>query len=215
MYKYCSLYVVGLLALVEIVPDMIHFDVSLFYLINHEMANPLLDWVLPWVTHMGSVIFWAAISIILWFKKKHRLVVTLAIGLALDGLVSWGLKNFFRRERPFLNYPARVLGDESGFSFPSAHSQRTLISSVILCSTYPKIKVPLIVLSFIVAFSRVYIGVHYPLDVTVGALNGIAIARLLIASDQMINVVLSSLYMSWDGLKTLFPVLERIEERLG
>ena len=65
------------------------------------------------------------------------------------------------------------------YSFPSGHATVSFACATVLALAVPRLRVPLFVLAALISFSRVYVGVHYPLDVLAGAVLGVAIAIAL------------------------------------
>jgi undecaprenyl-diphosphatase len=108
------------------------------------------------------------------------------MAVALADWSAMGLKALFDRPRPPLRYPepdtlVRVPHDAS---FPSGHAATSFAAATMLSLAFPRFAPFLYVLAAAVAFSRVYVGVHYPLDVIGGALLGTLIAvglRLLVS----------------------------------
>jgi membrane-associated phospholipid phosphatase len=82
------------------------------------------------------------------------------------------------RHRPHVH--TLVAAPHSG-SFPSAHAASSFACAVVLASFVPRQRIPLLVLATLVAVSRVYVGVHYPLDIVAGAAWGVAIGAALLA----------------------------------
>ena len=85
------------------------------------------------------------------------------------------LKNIIARTRPYevvegLN---RIIGAQSDFSFPSGHSGASFAVAVVMFMEMPKkYGVPALIVATLIAFSRLYVGVHYPFDVIAGVLTG-------------------------------------------
>jgi undecaprenyl-diphosphatase len=91
------------------------------------------------------------------------------------------LKVWIERDRPPLANPepATLVDLPSTYSFPSGHATVAFACATVLALAVPRLALPLYVLAALVAFSRVYVGVHYPLDVLAGAVLGVALALLV------------------------------------
>ena len=195
----------------SLLSTLLEFDSELFLFINQGLINTVFDLSLPVITHIGSILFWFFIAVFFWFRKKRKLAFLLIVGLILDIIIVGGLKTIVRRERPYLQLPTRILVRESGMSFPSGHSERSFLSVIIISNFYPRYKLFLYILSSLIAFSRVYVGVHYPFDVIVGACIGI-ITGILILKSKKINKMIGPIEKKWKVLKERMPILKKIED---
>lgn len=167
--------------------DLLSFDVYLFGLINRGWTSPFLDSLTVFLTHIGYSIRYLFIAVpFLYWKgppslRKFMVLLIPAIILS-DTIPTYVLKPLFERTRPFLVIPdVRVLVDTervSLYSFPSNHASNIFCVASLLCWSFPnKIIIPAsLLMACLTAFSRIYVGVHYPMDVAAGAVLGIAIA---------------------------------------
>jgi undecaprenyl-diphosphatase len=94
---------------------------------------------------------------------------------------SGGLKLLIERERPgsLEGGPDSLVDLPATFSFPSGHATVSFACATVLAFAIPRLAVPLYALAALIAFSRVYVGVHYPIDVIAGAALGVLIATAL------------------------------------
>ena len=105
-----------------------------------------------------------------------------ACGLAGDG-VALMLKHAFDRERPadaLIRFDALVATPDSP-SLPSGHAAAGFAAGVLLAAVCPRLRVPALAVATLVALSRVYLGVHFPADVVLGAAVGTAIGLVAAA----------------------------------
>ncbi len=165
---------------------LLDFDIRLFREIN-SISNPVLDWVMYLVSLVGemAIIIWiiCIIAAIVDRKKGFHALIACIIGIIFsDHIVGHTLKWLWPRLRPHQYLEGvRVLGHKwMNGSFPSGHADSILAGTVILSYFYPRMAVPLYIFSALTCISRVYNGMHHPLDVCVGALIGIASGHLVI-----------------------------------
>ena len=109
------------------------------------------------------------------------MLVLTVIAVALADWSATGLKALTDRERPPLRYaePKALVHVPHDGSFPSGHAATSFAGATILAFAFPRLAPVLYVLAAAVAFSRVYVGVHYPLDVIGGAVLGVLLATAL------------------------------------
>jgi undecaprenyl-diphosphatase len=123
-------------------------------------------------------LFLLAILIVIWKKRWNTILVLIgcimAVGLA-DLTAARVLKPYFQRPRPQATEPhIRLLVPSQGsYSFPSNHAANMFAAATFFSFTVPIVGLIGTLAAFLVAYSRVYVGVHYPLDVLAGAVLGI------------------------------------------
>jgi undecaprenyl-diphosphatase len=164
-----------LLFLVLFLNDVIRLDEYLFFLINSS-TNDFLLVFFNLITYLGSSLFWIFLIILFLLKGKEKLSLRLFYVFIIDTLSLLFLKQFFFRPRPL--GVLQVTDFDIGPSFPSGHSQRAFSGAVILSNYYKKYRILFYALATLVSFSRIYIGLHYPLDALIGAINGIIIGMI-------------------------------------
>ena len=121
-----------------------------------------------------------AVLALLW-RRPWFLVLLVAADLAADGL-SLALRQWIGRVRQSLVYPEPrplVPTPHTG-SFPSGHSATAFACATVIAWGSPRLAVPAFVLAALVAWSRVYVGVHWPLDMLGGAALGVLVAIALL-----------------------------------
>jgi undecaprenyl-diphosphatase len=133
-------------------------------------------------------LLWIALALVLCavYRRWGALWVTL-IAVALADWSSAGLKALIDRDRPPVDYPRpkALVPVPRDASFPSGHAATSFAAATVLTFAFPRLAPALFLLAAAVAFSRVYVGVHYPLDVVGGAALGVLVAtalRLLVTS---------------------------------
>ncbi len=161
-------------------------DRAIFYFVNNRMHNPVLDVVMQTLTNQW---IWlpplALLAIYLLIKggRQTRIIVTLCIVAVVltDAFCYRILKPFFERIRPFESIPHVLqLAGADGYSFPSNHAANTFTAATVVTFFNRKAGFWLLGLAALISFSRVYCGVHYPLDVLGGAVIGAAFGLLIV-----------------------------------
>ncbi|WP_164121853.1 phosphatase PAP2 family protein [Sphingobacterium sp. xlx-130] len=112
-------------------------------------------------------------------KTMRQNALYIGTSTAITAVVNYGIKQLFKRKRPFRKYNNFVaVTQPSGYAFPSGHTSSAFSTAVSLSGVYPKwyVIAPALVWSSSVAYSRMYLGVHYPSDIAAGALLGSGLA---------------------------------------
>jgi membrane-associated phospholipid phosphatase len=162
-------------------------DASLFrWVIAHR--TPLLDQTMVTLAHGGGLV-WTLGAVMLGLVFRGRwpgvFQVTLAIGLAAL-LADFAAKPIIARHRPFVSitdYEVMAKPQRSG-SFPSTHAAAAFAGAFAMGRLFPELHGALWLVAALVAFARIYVGVHYPLDVIGGAVIGVAAAGFAVGGTR-------------------------------
>ena len=164
------------------------FDLPILEWIASNLQSPFMDAVMPIITLLGDAgIFWIAVAVVLLFIPKYR-KAGISMGIALImGLIVCNLtmKPLFQRPRPY-DYQLLHFGKEikllieaqHDFSFPSGHTLASFEAAIALAIHNKKMGIPALVLACLIAFSRLYLYVHYPTDVLFSVAMGIGFGFL-------------------------------------
>lgn len=159
-----------------------------------SIRNPVLDWFMSTVTHFGAETLFIVVALVIyWCVDKKRGYYLLFTGFT--GIVSIQiLKMAFRIPRPWVLDPDFTIvesarAEATGYSFPSGHTQcaTTLYGAISRSSKRRAVQVGGIVLCLLVAISRMYLGVHTPLDVLVSLGIGAILVLLFYPIMQKAN----------------------------
>ncbi len=164
------------------------FDLPILDWIAANLWNPVLDVIMPIITLLGDAgIFWIALAVLALFFPKYRKMglsmgVALLMGVLLCNVL---LKPLVGRIRPY-DYQLEHFGKEitllistqHDFSFPSGHTIASFEAAVAITLHNRKLGIPALILASLIAFSRLYLYVHYPTDVLASILLGTALAFL-------------------------------------
>jgi undecaprenyl-diphosphatase len=162
---------------------MIHLDRQLErFVVLHRIG--WLDWLfeaLSWIGTLGLV--WVAIAAVVaaMTRRPGVLLLTLA-GVAAADLLAFAVKTIVAVDRPPVRYatPEPLVRVPTDYSFPSGHTATSFAAAVILAWAVPRRAWLFYVLAVAIGFSRIYVGVHYPIDVLGGAALGLAVATALL-----------------------------------
>ena len=137
------------------------------------------------VTQIGSMGFAALLAVSAYARGNHRFAIDFTLGTLTLWLLVEMVKALTDRARPFnLLRETRVIGWRApGLSFPSGHTAQTCFTIALCISSFQLplgIVVGLYGIAALVAFSRVYVGAHYPRDVLAGAILGLVWGMLTI-----------------------------------
>ncbi len=159
----------------------IEFEILDF--IRNNLRNGFLDAVMPAVTMCGNLgIFWVAVALVISAKAKYRKCsITMLIGLIIGVLIgNLLIKNAVQRDRPcwIVEIQDMLIANPQDFSFPSGHTLSSFCAASILCHYDKRLGIPSLGVAALIAFSRLYLYVHFPTDIVGGAVLGVMVACL-------------------------------------
>jgi undecaprenyl-diphosphatase len=170
---------------------LIHLDHVIFQFINQTLASPWQDFFFPAITDLHKQLAFKCIAYPLLMAfyfyryKKMGFLYFLFCALTLS-FTDWSgnvfIKQNVMRDRPFLVTEVHAIqrSPAHGFSFTSNHSSNMFAFATYCSAFFPEARFVFFGVAALIAYSRVYNGVHFPLDVICGALWGIAMALLFI-----------------------------------
>jgi membrane-associated phospholipid phosphatase len=160
--------------------QLLAFDERLYSAIV-AARNPLIAVVAIGITYLNFFgLQWWLLGLVMWRTRGGRrglwVALTVFIGMVLAWASAESLKHVFQRERPFLAIPDAVkpiIADPGSYSFPSGDTALAFGAAVAFGQCFPRFRPFALLLAFAVGLSRVFVGVHYPLDALGGAIVGI------------------------------------------
>ncbi|HEY4699609.1 MAG TPA: phosphatase PAP2 family protein [Nitrososphaerales archaeon] len=179
--------------------NLINFgDTALLLTINNDQTS-VINTLMIFFSQYGREVVWSVV-ILLFFtfggangRKIVMIVLLTIIVVALVGSIS---KEIIQRPRPSISELKLLIPSESDYSFPSGHTMIVTSCSAVVIGLFRDslrrkiISIGLVTEAALVSFSRIYVGVHYPLDVLGGVLLGLGIAFIFIGSRKRIEIIL-------------------------
>jgi undecaprenyl-diphosphatase len=172
--------------------SLLHFDQLAFEWINHDWHTYWLDAVMPvwrdkttWFPLYALAAGWLG-----WRYRRNGLIFLVAVALTIvvaDQTSSELIKKSVRRIRPcndpsFRDQVELLVPCGNGYSFTSSHATNHFALAMFITMTlgrrFRRIRWPLFLWAATIALGQVYVGVHYPLDITAGALTGVLLGYL-------------------------------------
>lgn len=159
---------------------IMNIDFLILDFIKEYLKNPFFDFIMPKITALGNGgIIWIIAAIVLLAIPKYRkggvaLSVGLLAGLLIGNLT---LKPLIARTRPFdlVEGIELLITAPTDFSFPSGHTLSSFIAAAVLTMIDKRFGYVAIPLAALIAYSRMYLYVHYPSDI----LGGIVLAAII------------------------------------
>ena len=185
-----------------------------------SIRTPALDKIMSVITLLGGELFFMVIAVtVFWCVSKREGYYLMIVGF-FGTVINQFLKILCCVPRPWIKDPDFTIvesarAEATGYSFPSGHSQMmaTVGSAIPLWYRKNSLWYFFIPLMFLVAFSRMYLGVHYPRDVFVGLLLGVGISWLCAKLwDRALGH--SGLFAATFGLMSIFLFVARSHDFL-
>ncbi len=163
---------------------MNEFELKILDWIQTTLRCGFLDPIMKGVTHLGDAgIFWIVLAaLLLIFKRTRPLGIAMGVALVLDLILCNGIvKPLVNRPRPYTLkgldiYP--LVSPPSDPSFPSGHTAASFASAFALLFKKHKAWIPAMILAALIAFSRLYLYIHFPTDVLGGIVIGLIVGFL-------------------------------------
>lgn len=161
-----------------------NLDWTILQWIQETLRCGVLDLLMPKITMLsnGGMIWIAAALIMICTKKYRKNGILLLVGLVVGVLIgNVCLKNLVGRARPCWIDPGvpLLIANPTDYSFPSGHTLSSVIAATMLYDTDRRFGIPAIILAALIAFSRLYLYVHFPTDVLASVLLGVLIGKIL------------------------------------
>lgn len=164
------------------------FEFTILDFIQENMRCGFLDTVLPFISRLGNkgFIWILGASLLIVFSNKYKKHGLLILAILLTGVIIGNLflKNIVMRPRPcWINESVDMLtGIPKDYSFPSGHTLSSFGAATGFMYTDRRMGIFALVLALIIAFSRMYLYVHFPTDILGGMIlgTGIALAEIYI-----------------------------------
>lgn len=156
-------------------------DIKVLRLIQKHMKCSLFDAIMPYISLVGNVgAVWATVMVVFFFIPYYREagVIMFFVLAACGVLTNFVLKPLVARPRPchtYLEQPLLVTRP-SDYSFPSGHTMSSFGAALIIYNADTMLGIVAFVFAFLMAFSRLYLFVHYPSDVLTGMVLGVSAA---------------------------------------
>jgi len=158
-------------------------DYNLLMQIHNLTGNVFFDQIMPIISAMGNLgAIWIVISLLMLLKKEYRIAGLLCIlALLITTMAGEGiLKHLVQRPRPFEQFPGiqLLIKEPVSSSFPSGHTASSFAFAFVIAGRIKKATVPAFIMAAAIAFSRLYLMVHYPTDIIAGILLAFICAKI-------------------------------------
>lgn len=159
-------------------------DVRIIRYVQTHCHNRVTDLIFPLLSRIGNAgAVWLAAAIFLGYNRHTRsFAFMLFFSMVLAHIISQILKPIIGRPRPFVQNPGvhLLIHTPGGYSCPSGHSASSFAAATVIWLFSSRFGTAALVLALLIAFSRVFLFVHYPSDTILGSLLGVLCAFIVI-----------------------------------
>ncbi|GGP19099.1 phosphatase PAP2 family protein [Thermocladium modestius] len=174
----------------------------LYAVIDHRLAvlNPFLSLISS--DDYGRAFFWIPVALALWFTRYRRTSDSMIAAFALSLILGEALKHLMYLPRPFtVLHVSTLISTAPDSSYPSGHALIVSTGALAAASLPWYLSIPLAAEAIMVSYGRIYVGVHWPLDVVMGWVLGAADVALINAFPQLPRAVDAVLQAVLGGLR--------------
>jgi undecaprenyl-diphosphatase len=145
--------------------------------VGHRVSA--LDPIFRWLTYIGTDgAVWLVLAVVLALRSRRgQVILWVLLADIVAQSTTAAIKAVVARDRP---HGHAIVAEPSSHSFPSGHAASSFACATVLAAFAPTLRWPLFILAAAIAWSRVYVGVHFPLDVLAGAAWGLAIGIVIL-----------------------------------
>ena len=192
---------------------IVQIDKQMMVFFNKTISNPIFDFIMPIITNQNFLVFSGLVLIgyLAYYGGKRgriTMAVLLIAAAASDAICFQIIKPWVGRIRPsheFYEYINLLVSKGGIYSFPSNHAANSFVFATVLSYFYDKNRISLYILASTIAFSRVYVGVHYPLDIIFGSIIGYIISWIILSIWVIIKMRELKRGKMWVWYATLDP----------
>ncbi len=157
-----------------------NFEFRILEVLHNTVGGEIMDFLMTGISALGNAgVLWVLAAVAMMISKRYRkagfaVAIGLVIGLAVGNVI---LKNLVARPRPcwIFEVPQMLITVPGDYSFPSGHTLSSFISAFVIFDANKRWGIVAFVVAAVMAFSRMYLFVHFPTDI----LGGIVLAAAI------------------------------------
>lgn len=186
-------------------------DIQLFKLIYLNHPNYIIDSLMVLASEFGRGVFWSGVIVSLWFfgnKKSKKTALLLLIVFVILIFVNVFAKAIYYKPRPSMELVSvtTLLPEKTSSSFPSGHTLIVVAGAIISWFRLKRIIALLLILeSSLVAYSRIYLGFHYPFEIFTSILISASITFIILSQTEKFEPLFNSIISLWDKIVKKIP----------